>query len=202
MCTSMRNQLLRHPYTLVISGPTGCGKTVFLKKLLKQYNNFERVIYAYSMYQAIYDDIKKIKNVEFYKGFPSVETKGAKTLLVLDDLMMENDKKLALYFTKMRHANMSMIFVSQNFFFDSKYIRTVTRNAHYLVLFNNPRDVGAITTLGRQMFPDMPKFLPQAFRQATSRPYGYLFVDCKPDSAYRVLEGILSGEKLYIYMPT
>lgn len=194
--------ILRHPYTFIISGQTGCGKTVFIKHLLKYCNTFERVLYAYSMAQPIYDDIAKIGNVEFIEGFPdAINTQNKPTLLILDDLMMENDKMLSKYFTRMRHANLSTIFVTQNFFFDSKYMRTISRNAHYITLFNNPRDMGMISCLGRQMYPDKPKFLADAFRQATLKPYGYLFIDCKPDAVHRVKEGIFPDETLYIYIP-
>ncbi|MEM7402336.1 MAG: ATP-binding protein [Pseudomonadota bacterium] len=119
---------------MIVSGQTGCGKTYFIHKLLQHYNDFDRVILCCSMFQSIYKDVMQIQNVELHEGFPDeIDTKGQKTLLILDDLMFENDKRLATFFTRMRHANLSTIFVTQNFYFPSKYMRTVTRNAHYLV---------------------------------------------------------------------
>ena len=46
---------------------------------------------------------------------------------------------------------MSVIFLTQNLFHKNKHMRTISLNAHYLVLFKNPRDVEQFTTLARQM---------------------------------------------------
>ena len=193
---------MEHPFTMVVSGQTGCGKTHFIGKLLEHNTNFSRIIFAYTMFQPIYKKFLRIPCLELHEGFPEdLELDGTPTLLILDDMMMENDKLLAKFFTRMRHANLSTIFVMQNFYFDSKYMRTVTRNAHYLVLFSNPRDMSMINCLGRQMFPEKSKFLPDAFRQATEKPFGYLFLDCKPNSKYRVKEGVFPDEEQFIYKP-
>ena len=103
----------------------------------------------------------------------------------------------------MRHKNISTIFLVQNLYFKSKYMTTVTKNAQYMIIFENPRDGSIIKTLGRQVYTDKPKFLPNAFTQAMSKPYGYLFLDFKPggDKSYRVREGILPGEQTYVYLP-
>jgi hypothetical protein len=203
---------------MIVSGQTGSGKTVFIKRLLfNQAEMFEqpldRIIIAYSVLQPIYFDIKQhVKNVELVEGFPNdllddILKTGTtdNVLLVLDDLMidLENDKRLPVLFTKMRHANISTVFVVQNFYFRSRYMITVTRNAHYLVIFPNPRDMGMIQTLGRQMFPSHPKFLPDAFAQATSEPFGYLLIDCKPttEQRYRIRDRIFPGEITRVYNP-
>ena len=55
-------------------------------------------------------------------------------------------------------------------------------NAHYLVLFKNPRDVTQISTLGRQMYVARSKFLVEAFKDATAKPFGYLLLDLKADT--------------------
>ena len=54
-----------------------------------------------------------------------------------------------------------------------------------------------IKTLGRQVYPDKPNFLPDAFnnmQQATMKPYEYLFLDFKPggNQTYRVRESPMS----------
>ena len=60
-----------------------------------------------------------------------------------------------------------------------------------------------MSTLGRQVYPETPKFLPDAFKQATEKPYGYLFLDLKPgaDKRLRVREGVLPSEQTFVYMP-
>ena len=56
--------------------------------------------------------------------------------------------------------------------------RTISLNSHYLVIFRNPRDSLGISTLARQMFPGRTDYLMESFCNATSRPYGYLVIDC------------------------
>ncbi len=207
------------PYTMVVSGQTGSGKTHFISKLIEYQETlhdkkFDKIVLAFTMIQPIYLELKmKNSNVTLVEGFPGEAVDAIlksdtlqNTLVVLDDMMleMENDKRLATMFTKMRHKNVSTIFLVQNLYFKSKYMTTVTRNAHYLVIFENPRDASMISTLGRQVYPENAKFLPDAFKQATAKPYGYLFLDMKPgaDKRLRVREGVLPSEQTFVYLPS
>jgi len=209
---------LQTPYTMIVSGQTGSGKTHFVSQLINHQEKihdkpFDKIIIAFTMMQPIYLELKlKNRNISLIDGFPGEaveriqnENSESNTLVVLDDMMIEteNDKRLPGLFTKMRHKNVSTIFLVQNFYFKSKYMTTVTRNAHYLVIFENPRDASMITTLNRQVYPDNPGFLKDAFRQATEKPYGYLFLDFKPggDKKLRVREGILPHEQTFVYLP-
>jgi hypothetical protein len=77
-------------------------------------------------------------------------------------------------------------------------------NMPYLVLFKNPRDAGQVATLARQMYPGKSKFVLEAFDDATKKPYGYLFVDLKPDTddAHRIRTNIFpDDERQYAYVP-
>lgn len=49
-----------------------------------------------------------------------------------------------------------------------------------MVLFNNPVDKQQIITLSRQMYLENSQHLLRHFKEATSKPYGYLLVDLKP----------------------
>lgn len=60
---------------------------------------------------------------------------------------------------------------------------TQRRNCHYMVLFNNPMDKQQILTLSRQMYPENPQHLLRHFKEATSKPYGYLLIDLKPTTS-------------------
>jgi len=53
-------------------------------------------------------------------------------------------------------------------------------NAHYMVLFMNPRDVSQFANLARQMYPKASQFAVEAYRDATREPYSYLLVDMRP----------------------
>ncbi len=75
--------------------------------------------------------------------------------------------------------------MSQNLYYQGKCSRNIALNAHYYVLFKNLRDVNQIKTLGRQI--DVPD-LENAYKKATSKDYGYLVVDLRPNSQdeYRI----------------
>ncbi|KAK3697504.1 hypothetical protein QZH41_002100 [Actinostola sp. cb2023] len=76
----------------------------------------------------------------------------------------------------------SVIFLCQNVYFQGKIMRTLSLNAAYLVLFKNPRDKLQITTLGKQMYPGKTDQFLHKYEAAVERPYGYLFVDLKPNT--------------------
>jgi len=54
-------------------------------------------------------------------------------------------------------------------------------NAHYMVLFKNPRDVSQFANLARQMYPKTSQFAVEAYKDATREPYSYLLVDLRPE---------------------
>jgi hypothetical protein len=77
-------------------------------------------------------------------------------------------------------------------------------NTDYLVLFKNPRDANQVATLARQMYPKKSKFVLEAFEDATKQPYGYLFVDLKPetDERYRIQTSVFPDyNRQYVYVP-
>jgi hypothetical protein len=94
---------LRHPFTAVVSGPTSCGKTVFIFKLIENLKEMiipvpSKVVYCYGEYQPLFDNYPR---VEFHEGLPDVAMfDDAPTLLILDDLMGEADDAVTKLFTK------------------------------------------------------------------------------------------------------
>ena len=85
-------------------------------------------------------------------------------------------------FTNGKHLSLSVVFVSQNLFYNGKKCRTISLNSTYIVTFKNPRDQSQIHHLACQMFPSKSKFLQVAYEDATKDPYGYLFLDFHPNS--------------------
>ena len=79
----------------------------------------------------------------------------------------------------------------------------MTLNAHYLILFKNPRDMSQLTFLARQMFPKKPKYMVDAFADATAKPFTYLVVDLKAETEdkHRLRSGIFPDETNYVYIP-
>ena len=164
---------LEVPYTMLVSGQTGSGKSWFVRKLLQNQEAmhdkpFERIIYCYGVDQPLYREIQQeVPMVEFSLGLPEdLGLDGRNTLLCLDDLMLElqSSKKLASFFTRMRHENLSTIFIVQNLFFKSTLATTINRNSQYMAIFPNMRDSFMISVLGRQIYPTEKDFIVTAFR--------------------------------------
>ena len=92
----------------------------------------------------------------------------------------KDEEKIKLWFTrKGHHRNASVVYITQNLFQQSKSSRTISLNAHYLVLFQSPRDKMQIKVLANQL--QAPHMI-HAFNDATSIPHGYLLVDLKPNT--------------------
>lgn len=232
----------KHPWTSIICGPTGCGKTIFVKTFLRHLSlisdvRFERILFYYAEWQDAYqrlqcdtseneeedtNDIHRIgygnnllepkKNIiEFREGLPRPEDYSndplSPKLVIIDDLMRESsscDTIVDLFTKGSHHKNLSVILISQNLFHQGRGQRDISLNANYIVVFKNPRDRAQIRHLARQVFPDDPKFLEEAYYDATSRPHGYLLLDLKqstPDE-YRFRTCIFPNDTLhYVYIP-
>lgn len=197
-----------HPFTCLVSGPTGCGKSVFVKRLVEHAQALinpppQRVVWCYGEWQPLYGTLS---GVQFEEGMPNPSTfdPRERALVVVDDLMAEADERVTKLFTKgSHHRNISVVYIVQNLFNKAKDHRTISLNAHYLVLFKNPRDGSQITTIAKQMAPGRTQYVREAFEDATAEPHGYLLVDFKqgtPDPL-RLRTRIFPGEIQLAYLP-
>ena len=90
----------QHPFTCIVAGPTGCGKTTFVARLLRNASAMidpppERVTWYYSEWQKAYENLADIPNMRLEEGLPqSFDNDGKRGLVVLDDLMAETDSLL------------------------------------------------------------------------------------------------------------
>lgn len=198
---------LQTPFSMLVVGPSGSGKSVFVNKLIESRatlfdQSHKRVVWCYGIWQSFYENL----SYEMHKGLPTESLlKSRDFILIVDDMMDEAQDLMSAVFTKIsHHNNISCIFLTQNLFPKGKYSRNISLNANYLVLTKNVRDRAQISHLARQVYPNNSKFLMDVYQDATKLPYSYLFLDFKPetDEKYRVLTGLLPGEQLYAYMPT
>ena len=205
----MGDPRFKHPFTCIVAGPTGCGKSQFVARLLRTKESTitpvpDRVVFHYAEWQPLYERLENF--VEFRQGLPDVDSfdPRQKNLLVLDDAMGVLDKKkiASLFTEKSHHRNLSVIYVVQNLFEKGPESRTVGLNAHYLVVFKNPRDASQISHLARQMYPGRGKYVQEAFARATSKPYGYLLVDARQETPehLRLRTKIFPGELQVVYV--
>ena len=83
------------PFTMVLAGPTSCGKTTFIKNMiLTAHERFadppSRFLYFYNRYQPIFAQLQEMDiNIDFVHGMP--------TLSQIEDELVE-DEDLTLIF--------------------------------------------------------------------------------------------------------
>ena len=106
--------------------------------------------------------------------------------MVLEDLMCEgsDDHRVLDLFTRdSHHRGINVIFMTQDMFPKGKHAKTISRNAHYIIAFKNPRDQLGVPILTQQAFPQGFKDVLNVYRDVTERPYGYLIFDLHPNSS-------------------
>ena len=224
MSSSDEIQTLDHNYlllsprcTMCICGPSNCGKTTFVHNMLMNKKELfkedppNKVLYCYSIYQSVIDELKKIKGeITLYNGLPDKGTlakfcDGHHNIVILDDLghkLMEN-KDVEMLFTQFaHHMNLSIIFILHNLFQQGKCSRTIALNTKYVVLFESPRDITPLKILGRQGFPGRTNQLLEAYYDCISTRYGYLLIDFTPhiEEKFRLRTHIFPDEIMTVYM--
>ena len=205
---------LTHPFGLIVSGGTKSGKTTFVKKILSYANVMidkppENIVYFYAEYQDTFGEIQNlVPGIKFIRGLPDdiLDSINPETynLFIIDDMMGEKDGVISKLFTKKsHHGNLSVVYIVQNLFHQSKEHRTISLNASYLCLTKNVRDASQIVHLGKQLYPNNTKLFQQAYQLATKEPYSYLFVDLTPTcpDEIRVRSGIFPTDTHYVYQP-
>lgn len=209
-------QTLQCPFSMVVSGPSNSGKTHFVSSLIENADKIfsvkiDNLVYIYACWQPMFDHLLKICPINFIQGLPtsladdSILPVSSNNLLIIDDLMNDacNNLEVQKVFTQyVHHRNLSCIYLMQNLFIQGKASRTISLNTNYMVLFKNSRDTYQISLLARQMYPGNVRYFLQAFKDATSRPYGYLLIDFKavtPD-CFRLRADILSDRPV-VYIP-
>jgi len=130
--------MLQHPFTAVVAGPTGCGKSQFVLRLIDNAHEMielapTRIWYSYGEYQHIFGSYPQ---VHFQEGLPELNDEvfdgQEPSLLIVNDLMSETNQLVANIFTKIsHHRNISVLYLTQYVFAKNKYVRTIALNAHY-----------------------------------------------------------------------
>ena len=158
--------------------------------------------YCYGAWQPGFRRLQK-RSVKFHEGVPDVESLSAwfprGGVLILDDLMAEgsNDKNVLDLFTKhSHHPNITVLYLCQDMFPPGKYAKSISRNAHYIVAFKNPRDQLGMRNVLLQAFPHPWNAVQRTFQTVTNRPIGYLVLDLHPNSPadQRVVSHLLKYE--------
>ena len=96
----------KHPFTCIVAGPTGCGKSTFVTRMLRHAAAMidpppEQITSCYGEWQEAYATMDLV-DVRFEEGLPSASMFDSSTrnLIVIDDLMAETDERVTTLFTK------------------------------------------------------------------------------------------------------
>ena len=201
---------LHCPFTMLVSGASGSGKSVFTRNLLKSdilVDRPSKIVWCYGVWQEVFNPSRATTmEIVYHKGLPTDELLAeGNMILVIDDLMQEAKSSgvVSDIFTKYsHHNNITCICLLQNLFPKGNEMRNISLNSKYIVLMKNSRDRAQIIHLARQMYPGKSKFLTDAYEDATrENPYSYLlldFINTTPENI-RVRTGVLPGESMYAY---
>ena len=199
----------RSPFTCIVSGSTGAGKTEWIKKFIEHREDLispppADILYCFGQINPTILQLHK-KGVPIFEGVPTREmlvTKRKNLLLILDDLMLSIDVDfLNDLFTRISHnSNISIVFVVQTLF--SPSTKVIRQNCHYFVLLRNPEGQKQISILGSQIFPGRLKYFHESYKDATSKLFSYLVIDLHPqsDEEERLVTNIFPGEELTYYL--
>ena len=190
---------LKENFKLFISGPSRCGKTFFISKLLENIESFakeppETILYVYKVWQSKFDEMKTVvhgfieDNENIIQQIKEIAL-GQRIFVIFDDLI--NSKSLVdiatLFTVDGRHMNMSMAFLTQRMFVNNEHFRQISQNCDYFCIFKNPRNSSEIRTLAQQLTPGSLDLI-EIYKEATKSPFSYLLInltqECDPNVKY------------------
>jgi hypothetical protein len=197
----MYNILFKCPFTAMVCGATGSGKTTLIRNLI-YYKDIlfsskpAKVIIFYTEYQKIYEEIlksglvdelveldEKMINLEKYKEkiLPNKEKGG--TLCVFDDCMELIDTTNSKMFTRIsHHYNCNTIFITHAVFMSkNEAYKMMSKNVKYFFMMKNPRDVSQVKTFSSQI-GIKSSLMVDIFQEATRNAYSYLLIDFHPET--------------------
>jgi len=92
------------------------------------------------------------------------------------DIIPKTPAITQLFVRTVHHRRLCIVLIVQNLF--EKYLRTLSLNAQYLVIYKSVRGQQQVQYLGKQL--GCTQFLSEIYRDATVNPYSYLLVDLHP----------------------
>lgn len=207
--------MFHHPFTMILSGSTGSGKTDWLMKFLANLNtmvhpSIHSVLYCYGELNQYILNLQKMEGIQTIHGVPSEELvqeaaarSSGRLLLILDDLIVGiRSEFLDIIFTRGSHNwGVSVILVTQNLF--NKELKTARNNSHYIVLMRNPAGALQIRNLAIQLFPSQVPFFMESYRDATREKFTYLVIDNHPngEEGERLKTNIYPDKWTIFYVP-
>ena len=96
----------KHPFTCIVAGLTGCGKSTFVTRILHHAAMMidpppERITWCYGEWQEAYATMDLV-DVRFEEGLAiaSMLDSSTRNLIIIDDLMAETHERVTTLFNK------------------------------------------------------------------------------------------------------
>ena len=96
----------KHPFKCIDDGPTGCGKSTFVTRMLRHAAAMidpppDKITWCYGEWQSAYATVDLV-DVQFEEGLPSaiMFDSATRNLIIIDDLMAETDERVTTLSTK------------------------------------------------------------------------------------------------------
>lgn len=196
-----------------ISGPSLCGKTVALTKLLTNKKFFYprppmRIMWVTGS-DAVDEELvnllmKHYPDSQFFYGKPDCaslrQTVRQYDVWVFDDLAGElaDDREFSMFFTKTtHHMGCFTFYLTQNPFDNGREAVTRTRNCAYQIFFKNNADIRWEKVVGTQLLNNGPLFQ-RMLNEALVKPYSFLLCDNRATSTFergRIIANALSTDE-------
>ena len=140
----------------MIAGPLSCGKTVFTTRLLLDNPD---------LYRSPTNAIRHCYG-SWQHGFELLKQCNVQFRQGVPD-----------------RSKITVIYLCKDLFPNGKFSTTISRNAHYIIAFKNPRDQLRLRNLLQQSFPTQFREVLDTFCHVTNeRPFAYMFLDLHPAS--------------------
>jgi hypothetical protein len=216
---------LHTPSTILVSGPSQCGKTSLIENLLTESGVFNRKfreihwIYAPSAEnKELIQRLTESVPVKFHSGQPEgdlanifVKDRTEHKLLILDDILTEPSAShhaiLDLFNITCHHQNITVILTVQNLYGSTPAQRsclsTLLRSVSYLVLFACRRMTPVVRNIANSYFPGEQNRVLKPFNTllGEEREHCYLVLDFVTNiEKIRIREGgLVPSDKCFIY---
>ena len=164
------------------------GKTQFCSSLMNNqgimYTNPPGKIYfCYNIWSASFDELSAVH--KFKSGLPdrewltAIADESPNCTVYIDDLASKlSNEHVDIFNVLVHHLGINVVFVQHTIFnSQNNLFRLIAQATTYSVIFPNHRDIQSFINMSRQAEPVLYKSLVEAYKDATSKPFGYLFLD-------------------------